>query len=131
MKMLQELFGYPRDGEVFPAALSEIWQKIQDAFKDNDVNMPLSPRNILAVENYCIAAARFEGEQLTLERALDFAVLQKILPTISGYGIRCEKLVNSLIDLADEYQMHETLEKLKDMRSAAEVNSQFYQFFVR
>lgn len=131
MERLQELFGYPREGEVFPAALAETWNKIQDAFKDKDVNMPLSPRNVLAVENYCIAASRFEGEQMTLERALDFAVLQKILPTISGYGIRCEKLVNSLIDLASEYQLSETLEKLKDMRNAAEVNSQFYQFFVR
>ena len=93
--------------------------------------MPLSPRNILAVENYCIAASRFEGDQMSLERALDFAVLQKVLPTISGYGIRCEKLVNSLIDLANEYQLSETLEKLEDMRNAAAVNSLFYQFFVR
>lgn len=131
MERLQELFGYPREGEAFPEALAETWNKIQDAFKDKDVNMPLSPRNVLAVENYCIAASHFEGEQITLEQALDFAVLQKILPTISGYGIRCEKLVNSLIDLANEYQMSETLEKLEDMRNAAEVNSQFYQFFVR
>ena len=58
-------------------------------------------------------------------------VLQKVLPTISGYGIRCEKLVNSLIDLANEYQLSETLEKLEDMRNAAAVNSLFYQFFVR
>lgn len=131
MERLQELFGYPREGESFPEALAETWNKIQEAFKDKDVNMPLSPRNILAVENYCIAASRFEGDQMSLERALDFAVLQKVLPTISGYGIRCEKLVNSLIDLANEYQLSETLEKLEDMRNAAAVNSLFYQFFVR
>lgn len=131
MERLQEFFGYPREGESFPEALAETWNKIQDAFRDKDVNMPLSPRNVLAVENYCIAASRFEGDQITLGTALDFAVLQKVLPTISGYGIRCEKLVNSLIDLANEYQMSETLEKLEDMRNAAAVNSLFYQFFVR
>ena len=92
--------------------------------------MPLSPRNILAVENYCIAASRFDEGEITLEKALDFAVLQKILPTISGYGARCEKLVSSLLDITLE-RLPDTCQKLEEMREAAEANSQFYQFFAR
>lgn len=130
METLEKLFGYPREGETFPEAIGEIWTQIQQAFKEKDVNMPLSPRNILAVENYCIAAARFDSEAITLEKGLDFAVLQKILPTITGYGARCERLVSSLLEITNE-RLPDTYQKLEEMRDAAETNSQFYQFFAR
>lgn len=127
---LDRLFGYPKEGEYFPEPVSRIWNDIQQTFKDKDVNLPLSPRNILAVEHYCIAAARFSASEITLEQALDFAVLQKILPTISGYGSRCENLVNNLLDISRD-SLPNTFQKLEQMREAAEVNSQFYQFFAR
>lgn len=130
MEVLERLFGYPREGERFPDAIADIWNQIQLAFKDADVKMPLSPRNLLATENYCIAAARFDAEDITLEKALDFAVLQKILPTISGYGARCERLVSSLMEITKD-RLPDTYQKLEEMRDAAEANSQFYQFFVR
>lgn len=130
METLERLFGYPREGERFPGDIADIWDQIQLAFKDADVKMPLSPRNLLAAENYCIAAARFDAEDITLEKTLDFAVLQKILPTISGYGARCERLVSSLLEITRD-RLPDTYQKLEEMRDAAEANSQFYQFFVR
>ena len=131
MKTLQRLFGHAREQEHFPSAIAPIWDKVQQVFQEKDINMPLSPRNILAVEHYCIAAARFSSEEITPKQALDFAILQKILPTISGYGARCEALVTRLTAIAQDFELHESYEKLKEMRSAAEENSQFYQFFVR
>lgn len=131
MSELNRLFGHPTEGETFPARLATVWTQIQQAFKGEAVNMPLSPRNILAVEHYCIAAARFSEDEITLEQALDFAVLQKILPTISGYGDRCETLVNQLLEIAQEYRLLRTFQKLTEMNAAANANSQFYQFFVR
>lgn len=130
METLDKLFGYPKEGETFPEAVSHIWNDIRQAFKDKNVNLPLSPRNILAVENYCIAASRFSDTEITPEQALDFAVLQKILTTISGYGSRCENLVNLLLDISRDH-LPNTYKKLEQMRETAEANSQFYQFFAR
>ncbi len=129
MATLQELFGYPREGEEFPAETRSTWDEICKAFRNEAVNLPLSPRNINAVENFCIAASRFD--EITAVQALDLAVLQKILPTISGYGDRYDVLTNALLNIADENQMERTAKRLKAMRDAAEQNSGFYQFFIR
>ena len=129
METLQNLFGFPREGEEFPAETASIWNDIRGIFRDEAVNLPLSPRNINAVESYCIAAARFD--EITAAQALDLAVLQKILPTISGYGERYDELTGKLKQIADENKMEKTARKLKAMRDAAEQNSSFYQFFIR
>lgn len=131
MSELNRLFGHPMTNETFPEQVSSIWLEIQQAFKEPSINMPISPRNILAVEHYCIAASRFAKDQITPEQALDFAVLQKVLPTINGYGGRCETLVNKLMEIAAENNLLLTGEKLTEMSSAADANSQFYQFFIR
>lgn len=131
LRELQKLFGFPAEEEKFPAAIKSIWTQIQDAFKDDNVKMPLSPRNIIAVENYCIAASRFGEDEITPKKALDFAVLQKILPIISGYGDRCETLIQKLIGIAKANDLECTHEKLEEMRASAAANSGFYQFFVR
>lgn len=131
LRELQELFGFPVEGEKFPAAVKSIWTQIQDAFRDDNVKMPLSPRNIIAVENYCIAASRFREDEITPKKALDFAVLQKILPIISGYGDRCETLIQKLTDIAKTNGLDCTHEKLEEMSAGAAANSGFYQFFVR
>lgn len=129
METLQGLFGYPVEGEEFPEESTSTWKDICEAFRGEAVNLPLSPRNINAVENFCIAAARFN--EISAMQALDLAVLQKILPTISGYGDRYDELTNALLKIADDNQMERTAKKLKAMRDAAEQNSSFYQFFIR
>lgn len=131
LRELQNLFGFPAEGEKFPAAVKSIWTQIQDAFRDDNVKMPLSPRNIIAVENYCIAASRFAENEIAPKKALDFAVLQKILPIISGYGDRCETLIRKLTDIAKANGLEYTREKLEEMSAGAAANSGFYQFFVR
>ena len=130
MEELNRSFGFPGDAEVFPAAVSEAWRKIQDVFASEEIRLPLSPRNILAVESYCTAAARWSG-YLPSNDALDLAILQKILPTISGYGKRYSDLVTGLQEVAKRFALTETGKKLQDMENAANENSSFYQFFIR
>ena len=130
MEELNRSFGFPGDAEVFPAAVSAAWNAIKDVFASEEILLPLSPRNILAVEAYCTAAARWSG-YLPSNDALDLAILQKILPTISGYGKRYSDLVTGLQEVAKRFGLTKTARKLQAMENAANENSSFYQFFIR
>ena len=130
MEELNRSFGFPGDSEIFPAAVSEAWNAIKDVFASEEILLPLSPRNILAVEAYCTAAARWSG-YLPSNDALDLAILQKILPTISGYGKRYSDLVTGLQEVATRFVLTKTARKLQAMENAANENSSFYQFFIR
>lgn len=130
MEELNRSFGFPGDAEVFPAAVSAAWNAIKDVFASEEILLPLSPRNILAVESYCTAAARWSG-YIPSNDALDLAILQKILPTISGYGKRYSDLVTGLQEVANRFGLKKTARKLQAMENAANENSSFYQFFIR
>ena len=130
MEKLNRSFGFPGDSEVFPAAVSAAWNAIKDVFASEEILLPLSPRNILAVESYCTAAARWSG-YIPSNDALDLAILQKILPTISGYGKRYSDLVTGLQEVANRFGLKKTARKLQAMENAANENSSFYQFFIR
>ena len=62
---------------------------------------------------------------------LDYAVSQKILPTINGNGENYRSLIEELLKECTAQNMPITAKHLERMKRAAENNMGFYQFFAR
>ena len=119
----------PKDQKIDPTILEE-WNAIQMIFNSN--KMPIFPRNLKMVRNYfqvafsCMDTSREENRFAPL----DYAVSQKILPTINGTGEKYGSLIDALLtrcaDKLPVCQRH-----LLRMKEVAENNLGFYQFFTK
>lgn len=105
------------------------WSKIQSIFKAN--NLQVMPRNLKMVRNYCSVACRYMDRQSLETRyaPLDYAVSQKILPTINGTSDRYKKLVNELLVECNSLPLCSG--HLTRIKKIAEENMGFYQFFAK
>ena len=121
-------FGQNQDVEVDDNILIK-WKSIRNIFKDN--NMMIMPRNVKMVLNYCRVASRYMKRDTPETRfaPLDFAVAQKILPTIHGAGANLDKLVKQLREECGESNMPLCSKILKRMQENAADNMGYYQFF--
>lgn len=107
------------------------WNSIKNIFKIN--HMDIMPRNIKMIVNYCRVACKYMDRQTPETRfaPLDYAVSQKILPTINGSGEDYENLIKQLKEECNSTSMPICAELLKNMEKKAEENMGFYQFFAR
>lgn len=107
------------------------WNKIKNIFKSNQ--MGIMPRNIKMVVNYCKVACKYMERQTPETRfaPLDYAVSQKILPTINGTGEEYEKLIKELKEECNKTSMPICARILEKMERKAAENMGFYQFFVQ
>jgi hypothetical protein len=119
----------PRHQQI-DATILEEWNQIQSIFSSN--KLPIYPRNLKMVQNYFQAAYPCMDTSLEENRfaPLDYAVSQKILPTINGTGERYGNLVDALLTQCSGKLplCHRHLTRIKD---AADGNLGFYQFFTR
>lgn len=95
----------------------------------------ISPRTELAIIKYCSVASRlFDSDADSAKRdpsiiALDYAISQKVLPKINGYGEDyCDWLKELMKKCEDGYLMR-SKELLGDIISKGEANMSYYQFF--
>ena len=105
------------------------WDSIQKKFKDN--NIPIMPRNLKMVKNYCFVASALMDTQTeeTKFAPIDYAVAQKILPTINGTGENYKRLIEDLLQECENMPISQ--KHLRRMKEVAERNLGFYQFFAR
>ena len=119
----------PKDQKIDPTILEE-WNAIQTIFIDN--KMPIFPRNLKMVRNYfqvafsCMDTSREENRFAPL----DYAVAQKILPTLNGTGEKYGNLVDALL-LSCSDKLPLCQRHLLRIKEAAENNLGFYQFFTK
>lgn len=84
----------------------------------------LSPRKINSIRSYCFAARNIFEEP---NSALDFAIVQQILPVIEGFGEGFgEKLKRLLEEVA---RLPRTKNKLQDMLNKGQAAHHSYSFF--
>lgn len=114
-------------------ALKEKWQRIQDIFASEQCSLPIRPRNSLMVHRYCLAAQQCMqcNSDSTMYAPLDYAVAQKILPTINGSGERYKHLVEELLKECNEQTMPLCAYHLKRIKRNGGADLGFYQFFAR
>jgi len=119
----------PKDQKFDPTILEE-WNAIQTIFSSN--KMPIFPRNLKMVRNYfqvafsCMDTSREENRFAPL----DYAVSQKILPTINGTGEKYKDLVDALLTRCSG-KLPLCCQHLTRIKEAAENNLGFYQFFTK
>ena len=119
----------PKEQKFDPTILEE-WSAIQTIFSSN--KMPIFPRNLKMVRNYfqvafsCMDTSREENRFAPL----DYAVSQKILPTINGTGEKYKDLVDALL-IRCAGKLPLCYQHLIRIKEAAENNLGFYQFFTK
>jgi Chromosome segregation ATPases len=104
------------------------WTNIQKIFKNS--GLPIMPRNLKMVQNYCKVACRLMDRQSAESRfaPLDFAVAQKILPIICGSGDQYKKLIEELEKECNSMPLcFKHIERIKKV--SKETLGGYYQFF--
>ena len=115
--------------------LNPITQKaIKELYKlFNDYGMSVSPRIETIIENYIMAAQEImedEPNTLAREKALDFAVVQKLLPKIDGYYSVYERFFDSLKQLCKEYNLNMTEDAVIKIIDVQERNMGYCQYLI-
>ncbi len=117
------------------AELNPITQKgMKELYKlFNDYGMSVSPRTQLGIKRYVMAAQEImedEPNTLAREKALDFAVVQKLLPKINGYYSVYEHFFDSLKQLCKEYNLNMTEEAVIKIIDSQERNMGYCQYLI-
>lgn len=115
--------------------LNSITQKaIKEIYKlFNDYGMSVSPRIQLGIKKYIMAAQEImedEPDTLAREKALDFAIVQKLLPKINGYYSVYERFFDSMKQFCKEYNLNMTEEAISKIIDAQERNMGYCQYLL-
>lgn len=115
--------------DVMDEAIQNKWNAIQKIFRD--YSLQIMPRNLKMVKNYCAVGCRCmeRDTPATKYAPLDYALSQKILPTINGNGENYHKLIEDLLKECTAQNMPISAKHLERMKRVAENNMGFYQFF--
>lgn len=122
---LEEAFGGDAHARLtMKTEVHELWKAIRNIMQESQ--MPIMPRNGNMVENYVKTASLYMPDTFA---PLDYAMAQKILPTLSGSGERMKDCLTQLHRLCDG-KLLRTAALLARMLDAGKHNMEMYQFFV-
>lgn len=99
----------------------------------NDCGMNVSPRIHKGIEKYIRAAQNILVEEegaITSEIAIDYAVIQKLLPKINGYYSNYERFFDSMKQLCKEYHLRMTNDAIKKIIEDQERNMGYCQYLI-
>lgn len=117
------------DSLVLDAPIVDKFNKIRILFKE--VGVGLSPRVIGMIKRFCLAGKNFFDTSETSYISLDYAIAQKVLPMINGYGDSYGEFIGKLLLVCDKNSMPHCNEILNTIYKRGTVNMQYYQFFSR
>ncbi|MCI5987106.1 MAG: AAA family ATPase [Faecalimonas umbilicata] len=110
-------------------AIVEKFNRIRTCFQEVGINF--SPRIIGMIKRYCLASKSIMDSQENVYVALDYAVAQKILPLINGYGETYAEFLQKLLLECDQNTMPRCYELIQAILKKGNLNMQYYQFFAR
>lgn len=110
-------------------AISEKFNRIRFIFQS--IGIGFSPRTIGMIKHYCLAGSQLMDMGENNYVALDYAIAQKILPMIDGYGEIYQKFLEDLLKECDQTTMPKCYELLIGIQRKGSQNMQYYQFFAR
>lgn len=134
----KELISWQALSDTFNNCRGEIPSITQNALKViyklfNDYGMNVSARLQLCIKNYILAAQAImedETDTLAREKALDFAIVQKLLPKINGYYTVYERFFDALKQACQEYNLKMTEEAVNKLIDAQENNMGYCQYLI-
>ncbi len=106
----------------------EKFNKIANCFQS--VGVKFSPRIINMIKKYCLAGKMVMNFEDNGYVALDYAVAQKILPMINGYG-EYHTFLQELLKECDQNTMPRCYKIIEKIIKKGDANMQYYQFFAR
>ena len=137
-KSLEELFGSTSAKVEFDDSELQIFKNIQDELNksDRDLGRPihLSARKENSIKQYCFQA-RAIMRHLNLNQdnsdviALDYAVLQFVLPQVKGNGNKFKKRLESLLNIFQDNKLKKSADYLEHMIRYGEDELHTYDFF--
>lgn len=137
-KNLEDLFGCIKAKVDFDDSEFQAFKKIHEVLNsgDKDSGRPihLSARKVNSIKQYC-SQARAIMRHLSLNQdnsdiiALDFAVLQFVLPQIKGNGIKFKKRLELLLSAFQDHKLKKSAEYLEHMIRYGEDELHTYDFF--
>lgn len=107
------------------------YEKFAKIYESNNIN--ISPRTFISIMKYCASGVSlFEKDELGRSPetiALDYAISQKLLPKISGYGDDYLKWLESLQEICAEEAFGQSEKIIKDIIARGNAEMKYYQFF--
>lgn len=124
------IYYYEKEDEL-PQQILDSLKSIYSKFKDN--NIIVSPRiNNMIVKYLKVGCRLLEETEDTGSSdyvALDYAVSQKLLPKINGYGENYKKFLKDILNLFDDKNMIKCKKIIEDIIRKGDNNMEYYQFF--
>lgn len=100
----------------------------------DEYHLAVSPRVQQSIRRYICVAQEIMEDEIGIcnkkEKALDFAIAQKLLPKINGYYKDYERLFVSLMQICDENHLRMTKEALISMEDFQRQNMGYCQYLV-
>lgn len=110
-------------------AIIEKFNRIRTCFQA--IGVSFSPRIIGMIKKYCLASKMVMDFSGNVYTALDYAVAQKVLPMINGYGEQYHEFLQRLLLECDRNTMPKCNEIIQTILKKGDINMQYYQFFAR
>ena len=97
----------------------------------SNYGMSFSPRIIGMIRDFCIAGQKLMNTEKNHYVALDYAVAEKVLPMIDGYGDMYKAFLEELLKACDISKMPKCHLILESIIKKGNANMQYYKFFAR
>lgn len=110
---------------------SHVLEEIYSIFKENGIS--ISPRIQKMIDEYLsVGYELFENTDNTAKEfvALDYAISQKLLPKVDGYGESYKRFLESIEDIFDKNNMMKCKKITRKILDKGDKNMQYYQFFI-
>lgn len=134
--MFQDLikcFSYTSYNDSNDESIHQIKKELHEFYKIfREHNIFISSRVHKMIENYLKTGCNlFKKTEATSYEyvALDYAIAQKILPTINGYGEEYETFLKSIMDKFDKKNMMKCKNIVNNIIKKGNINMKYYQFF--
>lgn len=123
---LKEVFAPQKEEKLLPHLESALLS-IQEKF-DKKHKKALSIRSIKMIKNYCISAQKFMvGENRY--KPLDYAIAQKVLPQLEGYGDEYGVFLKELLDVFRSFSLTTCSGLVSDMYDSGIKEHGYFKFF--
>lgn len=129
-KNMKEVFS--QDSELVPTTKKTL-EEIYKLFRDYRMNV--SPRIQLSIEKYIKSAQKIMSDEseagvLAREKALDYAIVQKLLPKINGYYSTYEGFFTTLKRICDENNLKMTQSAIEVIENDQNRNMGYCQYLI-
>ena len=130
-KTMDDAFNQKGFYNIEDSSVKQRFEQVAKAFENNNINV--SHRTYEAVMKYCNSGIDLFEED-TISRspetiALDYAISQKLLPKIAGYGEEYEAWLLEIADLFERETYSQSAEIVKDIIAKGNTKMKYYEFF--